>query len=135
MSEVEGVSKGEWRNRQTRMVEGHVPERGWGFKSPFAHRRPGNARSLLVRPHRELVLYGLAIWCRDFTSRVPEGEFVPKAGQEGAFAGGLAGRWETVGRPVQQVRAPAGQGGELRVGVGFDPASIAGVGRQVSRGH
>jgi hypothetical protein len=27
----------EWRNRQTRTVEGRVPERGWRFKSSLAH--------------------------------------------------------------------------------------------------
>ena len=29
--------QGEWRNWQTRMLEVHVSERTWGFKSPLAH--------------------------------------------------------------------------------------------------
>ena len=40
------------------MVEGHVPERGWGFKSPFAHYRAwsvtrsfGSSRSGRDRDH------------------------------------------------------------------------------------
>lgn len=30
---------GEWRNWQTRMVQGHVTVRSWRFKSSFAHKR------------------------------------------------------------------------------------------------
>jgi hypothetical protein len=62
---------------------------------------------------------------------VPEGELVAEAGQEGTLAGGQAGRWQPVGRPVQQGRAPGGQVGEAGVGVGLDPASVAGLGRQL----
>jgi hypothetical protein len=28
-----------WRNWQTRMVQGHVPARVWGFKSPLRHHK------------------------------------------------------------------------------------------------
>jgi hypothetical protein len=68
-------------------------------------------------------------------SDVPEGELVAEAGQEGLFAGGQAGRWQAVGRPVQQGRALGGQGGELWVGVGLDPPPVARLGRQAGRGH
>ena len=66
---------------------------------------------------------------------VPEGELVAEAGQEGTLAGGQAGCWQTVGRAVQQGRAPGGQVGEAGVGVGLDPAPVAGVGRHILRGH
>jgi len=32
-----GRERSEWRNRQTRWLEGPVPERAWGFKSPLRH--------------------------------------------------------------------------------------------------
>jgi hypothetical protein len=50
----------EWRNRQTRQLEGLVPARAWGFKSPLRHdQNPTPSAGLLVeevqrgqtRPH------------------------------------------------------------------------------------
>ena len=35
----ERATTSEWRNRQTRQLEGLVPERVWGFKSPLRHAR------------------------------------------------------------------------------------------------
>ena len=31
------AGQSEWRNRQTRQLEGLVPARAWGFKSPLRH--------------------------------------------------------------------------------------------------
>jgi hypothetical protein len=47
------ATSSEWRNRQTRQLEGLVPERAWGFKSPLRHdqnpspssRLPGRGRA------------------------------------------------------------------------------------------
>src|SRR5580692_4342695 len=36
-ADFSAVRSSEWRNRQTRQLEGLVPERAWGFKSPLRH--------------------------------------------------------------------------------------------------
>jgi hypothetical protein len=41
------------------MVEGHVPERGWGFKSPFAHWRR-HRKAIVSLAASGIVLRGMA---------------------------------------------------------------------------
>src|SRR6266511_3889421 len=35
-----------WRNWQTRMIQGHVPARVWGFESPLRHHRSLSGRAV-----------------------------------------------------------------------------------------
>ncbi len=41
----------EWRNWQTRQLEGLVPARAWGFKSPLRHRCSALGRPCLLFPY------------------------------------------------------------------------------------
>ena len=53
-ADFSAVRSSEWRNRQTRQLEGLVPERAWGFKSPLRHRgqQSATASSEIVDPLR-----------------------------------------------------------------------------------
>ena len=48
------ASSSEWRNRQTRQLEGLVPARAWGFKSPLRH--PSLTRDKCTDGHRGSVV-------------------------------------------------------------------------------
>jgi len=58
---------------------------------------------------------------------------VLQGGDEGALAGLQVDLPEALGGLVEQVRAPAGQLGEARVGVGLDPLPVARLGGQAAR--
>ncbi len=36
---MNAASLPKWRNWQTRMIQGHVPARVWGFESPLRHHK------------------------------------------------------------------------------------------------
>src|ERR1017187_2814676 len=63
----------EWRNRQTRQLEGLVPARAWGFKSPLRHDRIGRLRA--VRPQ-----VPLSFFYRFSTSQLYQRDTVAKFG-------------------------------------------------------
>ena len=77
------------------MVEGHVPARGWGVKSPFAHWRVGAGQALITSCciGKGSRVGSCPVLFQHSTSDVPKGEFVAEAGDEGAFTGGQAGCW------------------------------------------
>jgi hypothetical protein len=81
---------GEWRNRQTRMVEGHVPARGWGFKSPFAHQEDPGMPSGLIGGTDHGALQ-LVVSIRDRFATLP-GRPLGRQRTESADRGGTAGQ-------------------------------------------